>query len=251
LSTARIARRCCIFVSAGERHNIKQWLSGDNRSWDLITAYYGESEVIAEELRKISDTFVISKGSKFQNLRNVHLQQPNLLSRYDYVWVVDDDIIIEPAQIDKLFDLARFWGLWVSQPAFDSAGKVSHHVTRCDSASGHLRISNFVEVTCPLFKREKLEEFLNVYDGSLSCYGLDYWWSQLFKAHEAARFGIFDEVTVINPKDAWKSKVREIDKLNSHRDRQQAWIAFKRKHNLHHRIIGQTLARSERVHSGE
>jgi hypothetical protein len=67
----------------------------------------------------------------------------------------------------------------------------------------------------PIFRRDKLIEFLAVYDGSLVGAGIEYWFANLFKADEFGRFAIIDKVQVINP--------RTRDKGESEIDRLQAW----------------------------
>ena len=63
-----------------------------------------------------------------------------------------------------------------SQPAFSGLGKISHDFSRQQTPDG-IRIVNVVEVTCPLFQRAKLAAFMDVYDGSLVGWGIDFWYS--------------------------------------------------------------------------
>lgn len=212
--TNKIKRPNCIFTSAGHRHNVNQWTSEENRSWDLITAYYGQDPAIHAQLQKISDFCVHRKGSKFQNLHALFTNNPDLFVDYEYIWVMDDDLVISPAQIEEMFKVAQKYDLWVSQPAFDPSGKISHEITGFNPIST-LRIVDFVEVTCPLFNSKKLHQFLSIYDGSLVGWGIDYWFSHVLQSKKSHKFAVVDTVQVYNPTDIVKGGMREIDMLQS------------------------------------
>lgn len=218
----------CVFTSAGDRHSIDGWLSpGPRGNWDLITAYYGDDEREFARLSAASVYAFRNKGSKFQNLKRALSLEPNLLDRYDYVWVCDDDIVMTSDQICTMFRTAEQFGFWVCQPAFSDLGKISHDFTRRQTPDG-IRIVNFVEVTCPLFQRAKLAAFMDVYDGSLVGWGIDFWFSILLNARGNARFAVVDSVLVINRRDEEKpGKFREIDRLQAPGDRQASWHAVR------------------------
>ncbi|MCU0886601.1 MAG: hypothetical protein MUF65_03665 [Rubritepida sp.] len=225
------ARRNCIFVSAGLRNNIDQWLPPAGRSWDLICVYYGDDPAAAEALRAKSDHFLQRKGSKWQNLAAMHRDDPAILQRYEFVWAMDDDIIVGPEDIERLFDLARRWDFWVCQPAFSPQGKVSHPITARDPSS-LLRIVNFVENTCPLFRRDKLEAFLAEYDGLLAGTGTDNWYAHVLRSDLNRKFAIVDAVEVLNPTDAMKGGIREINTLQARAERRRHWRQVQRRRGI-------------------
>ena len=221
-------KRFCVFTSAGDRHSIDGWLSPEPRgTWDLITAYYGDDEREFERLRAASVYAFRNKAAKFQNLRHALSLEPKLLDHYEFVWVCDDDIVMTSDQISKMFRTAEQFEFWVCQPAFSSLGKISHEFSRQQTPDG-IRIVNFVEVTCPLFQRAKLAAFMDVYDGSLVGWGIDFWYSNFFNARGNARFAVIDSVLVINRRDEDKpGNFREIDRLQTPRERQASWHAVR------------------------
>ncbi|WP_159350870.1 DUF707 domain-containing protein [Roseomonas harenae] len=220
-------KRRCIFTSAGQKNNIAAWLTEPDRSWDLVVAYYGDDAEIGRKLETVSSVYIPRKGSKFQNLHAINLGNPHLLSQYDYVWVVDDDVQMTPSQIERVFDIAESWDLWVCQPAFDKNGKYSHKVTvrpnQKFSGDSLLRFVNFVEVTCPLFRKDKLIEFLDCYDGSLVGWGIDFWMAHVLQSDRYRKFAIIDAVEVLNPHDRTKRGPREIDTLQEWHKRRDHW----------------------------
>jgi hypothetical protein len=225
-------RRWCLFTSAGDRNAIHLWLDGNApRMWDLVVAYYGDDD---DAFCKISDLCIYSfrsKGSKFQNLKKLILEKPDFFDSYSHVWVCDDDILMSSEQVHQAFSLTVLLGFWVTQPAFDKRGKISHWIGCFVGARWDYRIVNFVEVTMPIFRREKLTDFLAVYDGSLVGHGIDYWVTNFLQADEFARFAVIDKVKVINPRDASKGG-RVIDQLQSEAQRKATWRAAQKKYGL-------------------
>jgi hypothetical protein len=214
-------RRRCVFTSAGDRNVVAGWLPPDGaRDFDLFVAFYGEDEARFAELCRLADRVWRIKGGKAQNLRALVLSRELDLSPYTHVWLPDDDLLLAPADIPRLFDLAEHFGFAVCQPAFDPLGKVSYPLTAAAENRAQVRLTSFVEVTCPLFRREELERFLAVFDGSLSGWGLDLWFGHVLGADIPGRFGVIDAVTVFNPHDRQKpGGYREIATLKPNAER--------------------------------
>jgi hypothetical protein len=236
--------RWCIFTSAGDHNAIRLWLQGDvPRRWDLIVAYYGDNDHEFTELKKISSSAFRAKGGKFQILKKLIAQSPQRLAHYSHVWVCDDDIRMSAVQINEAFAIAEFFKFWVAQPSFLQEGKVSHPITRYAGQQCDYRIVNFIEENVPIFNRVKLIEFLRAYDGSLTGWGIDHWYLNLFGANKLGRitnifrkngmgrFAIIDKVAVINPRDEEKGG-NELDRLQSLPLRLAAWREAKAKYGL-------------------
>jgi hypothetical protein len=226
-------RRYCIFVSAGDRHAIDSWL-GERpaRSWDLIVAYYGESDSEFARLAAIATRACRTKGGKFQNLQRVLSLAPEILDRYDYVWVCDDDMGIRPDQIEAMFRIAEQFEFWVCQPALSPLGRVSHQLTLA-RRTAPIRVVNFVEENFPLFRRDKLLKFMAEFDGSLTGYGIDWWFCNVLGSAETARFAIIDTVQVTNPHHRHKpGGDREIDRLQPTPERKGGWEALRDRKGL-------------------
>jgi hypothetical protein len=216
-----------VFTSAGDRSNLHRWLRG-RRDFDLWTVYYGER---AGMFREVSDFHLNRPGSKFQNLYHCYRRWPELFARYDAVLVMDDDIVIDARGITRLFEIRRELDLWALQPAFRLSGKISWPITAVHPTA-KLRYTNFIEMACPLFRRDKLDAFMAVYDPELVGYGIDWWFLRTLGTELAGRVAVVDEVTCVNPYDRNKGGVREIDTLQSHAARKQVWERMKALHGL-------------------
>jgi hypothetical protein len=226
------------------------WLEGGvPRSWDLIVSYYGDDEREFAELRKISNYAVRTKGGKFQNLKKFVAQQPGFFEQYSYIWVCDDDLRMSVAQINEAFAITERFEFWIAQPAFHPEGtKSCHRVTNYAGSQWDYRIVNFIEVAVPIFRQDKLAEFLAIYDGSLTGWGIDFWYMNIFGANklglranlfaslirpsELGQFAVIDKVQVINPHANTKKGGREIDRLQSGNLRKAAWEEVMEKYGL-------------------
>lgn len=212
-----------VFTSAGNRSNLRNWLQG-RRDFDLWTVYYGDR---AGMFQDVSDLYLARKGSKFQNLHYCYGQWPERFARYEAVMVMDDDIVIDATGITRLFEIRREQDLWALQPAFRLSGKISWGITAV-RPTAKLRYTNFVEMACPLFRRDKLDAFMRVYDPELVGYGTDWWFLHTLGTDLERRVAVVDEVTCVNPYDKHKGAGgREIDMVQTHQMRKEIWKKMK------------------------
>ena len=217
-----------VFSSVGDRSGLHHWLRGP-RNFDLWVTYYGSHP---GRFQDAADYYNARKGSKFQNLQYVYQQWRDLIARYSAVFVVDDDVIISGSQISRLFELRERYDLWALQPAFSPQGKISWPVTRVNRRN-ELRFTNFVEVTCPLFRRDKLDAFMAVYEPEVIGWGCEWWFLEVMGADLRGRVAIVDEIICVNPHDWRKSgSGREIDQLAVTSERKAAWERVRDKYHI-------------------
>ena len=219
-----------VFTSAGDRSNLGRWLEG-RRDFDLWVAYYGKHPGIFEPE---ADFYSLARGAKFQNLHSCYQRWSDVFAQYDAVMVMDDDILIDATGITRLFAIRQELDLWLVQPAFRLCGKISWDIT-CVSPTNRLRYTNFVEMTCPLFRRDKLDAFMAVFDPESAGYGEDWWFLKTLGPDLHKRVAIVDEVPCVNPHDREKGGTREIDRLLSHEERKASWERMKARYGLDER----------------
>lgn len=225
--TALPRHKNLVFTSAGDKSNLSLWLKG-RRNFDLWVCYYGEQEGRHKES---SDYYMARKGGKFPNFHFAYQRWRHLIDQYEAILIMDDDIIISGSDISRLFDIRRHYDLWVIQPAFLPEGKICHAITRQRPCT-FMRSVNFVEVTCPLFRKDKLDEFMRVYDPVLVGWGIDLWMTSLFAPDVEGRMAVIDAVPCINPRDETKGGIREIDMLQDHETRKATWEKARIKYGL-------------------
>jgi len=216
-----------VFTSAGDNSCIDRWVSGEQPEFDLCIVYYGDKDCRFESLAKY---FFRRKAGKFQNLHYVFSHSVEILTGYDSILAIDDDIQIDCAAINKLFKLREQYGITILQPSFDPRGKISHAITGF-SPFTKLRYTNFVEITAPVIETEFLLSFLEVFDNRVNCCGVDCWFCHKATV-EHKKIAVVDDITCLNPYDLDKGGVREIDKLFSRKNRIDTWKKVKAENNL-------------------
>jgi hypothetical protein len=184
-------RRNLVIVRAGRDSLHRRWLDrGNARSWDLLISSYDRNASFQEE-RGVSVTFCT--GGKWDGIYRA-LKSANLLERYDYVWLPDDDIDATAATIDEMFALMRKHDLAVGQPALTHDSYFSHFITnRCPGFA--LRYTNHVEIMVPCLRTSHLAQVFHEFESTMSGFGLDYLWCRIGEAGPG-KSGIFDTVTV-------------------------------------------------------
>ncbi|MEC9376229.1 MAG: hypothetical protein VYA80_07670 [Pseudomonadota bacterium] len=215
-------KRFLVYTSAGDKSSLRLWLEG-RRNFDLWVTAYGND---LNRYKNYADYFEVRKGGKFQNLRKDWLSNREVFAHYDSVLVLDDDIIIDADGISRLFEVLEEYDLTILQPAFLPFGKVSHPVTR-QVFGKKLRFVDFIEVTCPLFRRDSLEHFLNEYDGELLGWGIDYWFLDILRKEPEFLAAIIDSIPCVNPVDSVKGGQREISLLQPDSRRRNDWLDYK------------------------
>jgi hypothetical protein len=219
-----------VFSSVGDNSNLHHWLKG-SRNFDLWICYYGDEN---NKYEALSDFYINRKGGKFPNLHYVYQHWQDIINHYDAIFVTDDDIIINGKSISGLFKTLERYDLWLLQPSFSSKGKISHSFT-CVNPINFLRFTNFVEVTCPLFRRDKLDAFMKVYDPVLVGWGIDFWFMNVLGSKINGRVAIVDAISCINPHDLHKGGQREIELLQSTYTRIKNWNIIREKYNIKER----------------
>ncbi len=169
------SRRNLVVVRAGKNSLHPQWLdAGQKRNWDLVVSLY-DPEARFEHDSDIS--VIVQRGGKWDGL-HAFLSKSDALSRYDYVWLPDDDIFARSADIDAIFDAMRRHDLDVAQPSLTRDSYFSHFAFM--SCPGfELRYVNFIEIMVPCLKARLLAAVLEDFENSMSGFGLDYIWCRL------------------------------------------------------------------------
>ncbi len=202
------ARKNLVVVRAGKNSLHAQWLRGaENRTWDLIVSLYDPDACFDHD----ADIAVVQqRGGKWDGLYAL-FSQTDLLSRYDYIWLPDDDIAANPADIDAMFDAMRRYDLDVAQPSLTRDSYFTHFLLM--SCPGFtLRYSNFIEVMVPCVKACLLQAVLQDFKHCMSGWGMDYIWCRL---SEDGRYkaAILDRIAVRHTRPLGKALRGQMAKI--------------------------------------
>lgn len=188
-------RRFLVMARVGNASLHRRWISGEGRRFDLFLSCYGdrpqEYAADAEYLREM-------KSTKWPAWNAHILEERALVASYDAVWFPDDDLLIDTAGINRMFDLFMAFELAMAQPALSLDSYYSHPILLQDA--GHIvRFTNFVEVMGPIFSREALAVLHPTFSQSRTGWGLDYLWpSLLYERGMGSKIAVIDAVSMIH-----------------------------------------------------
>lgn len=122
-------------------------------------------------------------GFKFKLMRSLLLESDFSLSRYQWVWALDDDIDITMVLLPRLLTVAKSTGALIVSPAFTQLGEtpqerklVYPHQRPADCL---FRYTRMVEVIMPIFESKALKEVLSSCEHCIhdsTTWGLDRMW---------------------------------------------------------------------------
>ena len=226
-----------IFTSCGNNTNFHNlWVNenkNEKKNYDVYAIYYGNNKEKYNLYKKKVDFIEKRKGSKFQNFYYFYNKYPEIINKYERFFILDDDIIFNVDDINKMFYLSKKYDLWICGPTFKNDGnsKISHQIT-IQKPNNLLRYVNFIEVNVPLFNKKALDKFMKYYDPILIGWGIDYLyiWANGLK-HEN-KYALIDAISCVNPHDNKKNNKRELNQIKNVNDRAKIWGIYKKKHNI-------------------
>jgi hypothetical protein len=200
-------RRYLVITPVGSDDSAhKQW-TDPARNFDLFLVNYSDT---AGLYREDADRYFEMSGLKLQILAQAIKENLSEIRQYSAVWLPDDDLDISVADVMRLFHLFEDNALDLAQPAV--ANEFFNHVVTRRQPNSRMRLVNFVEMMCPLFRTEVLLDQLHLFTLNQSGMAIDYLWSHntlkrklpedpLFHKNVA----IIDEVSVIQRKKMSRS----------------------------------------------
>ena len=138
----------CVISAVGRSSLHRMWLKGEC-NFDLHLVVYDDS---MEEFRGDTEYICHIKGYKLRVVYRYLEMYPELKERYNYFFFPDDDIQMDAAVINTLFEAMRRYRLQIAQPALRMSYYTWSHTLQDRYCK--LRYINFVEMMVPCFSRE-------------------------------------------------------------------------------------------------
>lgn len=161
-------------------------------TWDLCLSWYGAGE---PPLDDGAAQFVSVQRTlrKFQALHQLFAPGSPLWA-YDYIALPDDDLAMDLATVNRLFEHVRRYRLELAQPALWHDSVINYPQTR-RREDWTVRYVNFVELMMPVFSVAALRACLPTFSANASGFGVDYAWARLIDPSPSA-IGIVDAAPV-------------------------------------------------------
>ena len=111
---------------------------------------------------------------------------------FDYIAVLDDDVSLRISDINRLLFLGRLHQLDIFQPSLSHESPTSFPHLR-NRPGFSVVATNFVEVMAPFFSRRAFEMSRDLFDQSISGWGMDIVWSDRM-IKKGGKLGVIHEV---------------------------------------------------------
>lgn len=219
----------CVISAVGRNSLHRMWLKGEC-NFDLHLVVYDDS---MEEFHGDTEYICHIKGYKLRVIYRYLEMYPELKERYDYFFFPDDDIQMDAAAINTLFEAMRRYRLQIAQPALRMSYYTWSHTLQDRYCK--LRYINFVEMMVPCFSREALNKVLFTFNENETGWGTETHWPVLIDASQRD-MAVIDEVSVVH--------TRPIQSGQAIHNRELA--AYLRKYNLSTKVLHYDCLPSER-----
>jgi hypothetical protein len=215
-----------VFSSVGDNTSFDTLWIGENMNYDVYIIYYGDNEKNYNKYEAKVKFIEKRKGSKFQNFKYLYERYPNIIDKYKRFFILDDDIIFNVPDINKMFELSIKYNLDICAPSFSQESLISHPVTK-HVANVLLTYTNFVEVNTPLFNKTALAKLMNVLDSKLIGWGVDMLYIWANGKDKDKSYAIIHNIQCINPRVCNKKNTnRELEKITDCENRKNIWKTY-------------------------
>lgn len=166
-------KKNAVFVAAGESSLHRQLLKGD-ADFDLhLLIYDGSYNKFCND----TDFIACDAGYKMDMTYRYLHRHPDLLDKYEYFFLMDDDIEMSTEEVNKLFGIMKQYHLRIAQPSLVMSYYTYEHTLRNPFCI--LRYTNFVEMMIPCFSKEALVKVLPTFEEKICFKGIEYHWAKM------------------------------------------------------------------------
>lgn len=221
-------KRSCFFTSAGDNSNLCNYIANNKEilnEFDFIVNYHDKNDDVYKWLGSYVTHMERGISTKFLALKRMY--KTYHMEKYDSVFVFDDDAILRRGSYLTLRDLLTSYKLDLLSPVHSMNGKITYGELGYQRGEHIFRRINFIEMNFPIFSGEALGRYMEVYDGSLSGYGNDWWYLNVLGTDNC---GVCDDVEVENPLNKDKSSC--IDNYKSFEERKGEFVDLCRRKGM-------------------
>lgn len=180
-------KKNAVFVAAGKDSLHRQLLKGD-ADFDLhLLIYDGSYNLFCND----TDFICCQSGYKMDMTYHYIHRHPEFLEKYDYFFLMDDDIEMSTEEVNKLFRMMREYDLKIAQPSLVMSYYTYEHTLHHPFCV--LRYTNFVEMMVPCFSMEALKSVLLTFERKVRGCGIEFHWAKLIQDNHW-RMAVIDDV---------------------------------------------------------
>lgn len=183
--------RCLMVTRIGPKSLHRNWLDElSNRKFDTVLSCYDASV----ELWKEEGVFCeFRPGYKVAGYSGFLKERREIWHQYDYICFWDEDLEATTNDINRMFQLCLEGNFKIAQSALTPDSYYSY-ASLVSQKPWKLRHVNFIEMMCPVFRRDVLEKIEHLYHSKRET-GIDLVWCQQV-ASSPTDFAVLDSVPI-------------------------------------------------------
>lgn len=193
-------KKNAVFVPVGKDSLHRQLLKGD-ADFDLHLLIY---DGFYNKFCNDSDFVACDAGYKMDMIYRYLHRHPELFEKYEYFFLLDDDIVISTEDVNRLFSMMREYQLKIAQPSLVMSYYTYKHTAFHPFYI--LRYTNFVEMMMPCFSRDALKAVLPTFEQKIRWCGIEMHWPVLVGSNHKD-MAIVDVISAkhTRPVQSWNS----------------------------------------------
>lgn len=196
-----VQSRYLLISRTGSQSLHAHWLAhAADRRFDVLLSAYSKS-VMDPGLPGV--TVEYRPETKVAGYAAVFAAHADLIARYDYVALFDDDLLIDSAEIMRMFEIASSQNLKIAQPALTHDSHFTFGALLRDQAF-RLRYVNYIEMMCPIFRADVFQAIKPLFSLGYES-GIDLIWCNLV-CETPFDFAVIDDVCVKHTRPVGTSK---------------------------------------------
>ena len=165
-------RPFAVYLQCGSGALLQDWWSDKRQPWHLLVNHYDSTyagKIPCDiEFRQCGSL----PGTKFTSFSSVFAKYPQILAPYEYILLLDDDILFEAGDISRLLTIIQQHGWEMAQASLSPDSQCSFQVFLNTGRSGWRRV-NGVEIMMPVYSARILGVVRDLLGQSISGWGFD------------------------------------------------------------------------------
>lgn len=170
---AKKKRKYLAISCVGENSLHKNWSDYKNRNYNSLLINYNFDKI---NFKKDCDFYIEKKGFKFNLIWEVLSNDLDIIDNYDYIWLTDDDILVDGEDLNKMFDWMHSNNSILSQISLTKDSYWSWRILiNIDEKRRRKEYRNLttVEIMMPCMRIDFFKKQFHFWEDRYSGYGLD------------------------------------------------------------------------------
>lgn len=184
-------KKNCVIVSVGNG-SLHRQLCDSHADFDLHLLVYDNSyEMFCHDTNFVCQLFGYKMDMVYQYLHKF----PDFIDKYEFFFLLDDDIKISIEAVDELFKIMEDYNLKIGQPSLTNSYYTYEHTLHNPMCM--LRYTNFVEMMMPCFSRDALIAVMDTFEEHVRWRGIEFHWPILVNSNKRD-IAVIDSVKAIH-----------------------------------------------------